>query len=240
MQSNQTKVALVTGASQGLGEGIVHGYVKAGYKVIASSRSIKPDKFESPTVVAVPGDISKPETAENLVRTAIERFGRIDSLVNNAGIYIAKPFVDYTEEDFAALIATNCAGFLHITQRAIRQMLKQGGGGSVVNITATIADQPMKEALASVQCLTKGGLNSVTRALAIEYADAGIRVNAVAPGLIKTPLIPGPHDKLGHLQPMGRMGEIEDVVEAVMYFDSAKFVTGEIIHIDGGQHAGHW
>lgn len=238
--SNQRKVAVVTGASQGLGAGIVEGYRLRGYCVVVNSRSIQPSESDGEEVLVISGDIADPATAERVVSSAIQRFGRIDALVNNAGIFVSKPFIDYTSEDFSKVLSVNLAGFFHITQCALRQMLKQKNG-HIVQITTTLADQPIKGMPAGLAALTKGGLNSITRSLAIEYADQGIRVNAVSPGVIKTPMhAPEAHASLAALHPMGRMGEIQDIVDAVLYLESAAFVTGEVLHVDGGEHAGKW
>jgi NAD(P)-dependent dehydrogenase (short-subunit alcohol dehydrogenase family) len=236
--SEDRKVAIITGASQGIGAGLVEGFLGRGYRVVANSRTIRP--VDSPDVVTIAGDVSDPQAADRVVAEAIGRFGRIDTLVNNAGIFISKPFVDYTEADFAAKLSVNLAGFFHITQRAARRMLEQGSG-HIVQITTTMADQPMTAVPAALASLTKGGLNAITRSLAIEYAARGVRVNAVAPGIIKTPMNPPEtHASLASLHPMDRMGEIRDVVDAVLYLESAGFVTGEVLHVDGGQHAGRW
>jgi NAD(P)-dependent dehydrogenase (short-subunit alcohol dehydrogenase family) len=236
MNTSPKKVALITGASQGIGAGLVAGFLDHGFNVVANSREIEPSK--SPDVITVGGDIADPGTAERIVKAAIDRFGRIDTLVNNAGIFIAKPFVEYSAADFAAMIAVNVAGFFHISQRAVKVML-QRGSGHIVNITTTLAEMPQTGAPAALATLTKGGLNAVTRALAIEYAAKGVRVNAVAPGIIKTPMHPvETHDKLAAMHPMHRMGEVSEVVDAVLYLETAGFVTGEILHVDGGQHAG--
>jgi NAD(P)-dependent dehydrogenase (short-subunit alcohol dehydrogenase family) len=234
--TNAEKVAIVTGASQGIGAGITKAYRGLGYGVIATARSIA---SSDPGIVAVQGDIADADTAERVVQEALTRFGRIDTLVNNAGIYIGKPFTDYTLEDFNALVAVNLAGFFHITTRAVKHMLDRGSG-HVVNVSTTLVEQAESSTPAALQALTKGGLVAVTRSLAIEYASRGLRMNAVSLGVIKTPL----HDEssyagMGALHPLGRVGEIEDVVGGVLYLESASFVTGEILHIDGGQSAGH-
>jgi NAD(P)-dependent dehydrogenase (short-subunit alcohol dehydrogenase family) len=237
VMSNEQKVAIITGASQGIGAGLVKAYRDRNYRVVATSRSIK--QGGDPDVVAVPGDIGDPATAERIVKEAMSRFGRIDTLVNNAGIFIAKPFTDYTIDDFRAKIWTNLAGFFHITQRVAAEMLKQGSG-HIVNITTSITDHAVAGVPTVLANLTKGGINSATKALAIEYAAKGIRVNAVSPGIIKTPMHPAEtHEFLAGLHPMKRMGEVRDIVDAVLYLESAGFVTGEILHVDGGQSAGH-
>jgi NAD(P)-dependent dehydrogenase (short-subunit alcohol dehydrogenase family) len=235
--SNEQKVAVITGASQGIGAGLVKAFRDRNYRVVATSRSIKQGR--DPDIVAVAGDIGDPATAERIVKTASARFGRIDTLVNNAGIFIAKPFTDYTAQDFATKIATNLAGFFYVTQRVAAEMLKQGSG-HIVNITTSLTDQAIAGAPAALANLTKGGINSATKALAIEYAQKGIRVNAVSPGIIQTPMhAPQTHEFLASLHPMRRMGDIRDIVQAVLYLESAGFVTGEILHVDGGQSAGH-
>ena len=235
--SNERKVAIITGASQGIGEALVKAYRDRDYRVVATSRSIK--QGADPDILAVAGDIGDPATAERVVAEALARFGRVDTLVNNAGIFMAKPFTAYTEEDFQAKIATNLAGFFHITQRAAAQMLKQGSG-HIVSITTTLTDHALADVPSVLASLTKGGINSATKSLAIEFANKGVRVNAVSPGVIKTPMhAPETHAFLAGLHPVGRLGEIRDVVEAVLYLETAGFVTGEILHVDGGQSAGH-
>ena len=235
--SNEQKVAVITGASQGIGAGLVKAYRDRNDRVVATSRSIKQSGDKD--IVAVPGDIGDPATAERVAKEAMSRFGRIDILVNNAGIFIAKPFTEYTAEDFASKIATNLAGFFHITQRVAAEMLKQGSG-HIVNITTSLVDNPTARVPTVLANLTKGGINSATKALAIEYASRGIRVNAVSPGIIRTPMHPAEtHEFLAGLHPVKHMGDIRDIVEAVLYLESAGFVTGEILHVDGGQSAGH-
>jgi NAD(P)-dependent dehydrogenase (short-subunit alcohol dehydrogenase family) len=238
---SEHKVAVITGASRGIGAGLVKGFRALGYGVVANSRTIsKSDLSGDSSVVTVGGDIASPDIAEAIISAAIERFGRIDTLVNNAGIFVPKPFVDYSAADFAATVAVNLAGFFHISQRAASRMLR-AGSGHIVNITATIAEQPMASLAAALPILTKGGVNAVTRALAIEYAGRGLRVNAVSPGAIRTPMhSPEMHDFLAGLQPVGRMGETEDILDAVLYLERAPFVTGEILHVDGGASAGRW
>jgi NAD(P)-dependent dehydrogenase (short-subunit alcohol dehydrogenase family) len=235
--SSEQKVAIVTGASQGIGAGLVKAFRDRNYRVVATSRSI--EQTGDRDVVAVRGDVGDPATAEAVVGQAISRFGRIDTLVNNAGIFISKPFTDYTAEDFDNKIATNLAGFFHITQRVAAEMLKQRSG-HIVSITTSLVDHAVGGVPSVLANLTKGGINSATKALAIEYAAQGIRVNAVSPGIVKTPMhTPEAHEFLTALHPMRRMGEIRDIVEAVMFLDTAAFVTGEILHVDGGQSAGH-
>jgi len=230
------KVAIITGASQGIGAGLTAAFRHAGYRVVGTSLSIA--NSEDPDFVTVSGDIADAETAERVVQQALHRFGRIDSLINNAGIYIGKPFTDYTPDDYAAVTAVNLAGFFHITQRAIRQMVAQGSG-HVVNISTSLVDRADSTRPSALASLTKGGLAAVTRSLAIEYASGGVRVNAVALGVIKTPLHDAAsYDGLAALHPLGRVGEISDVVGGILYLEQATFVTGEILHIDGGQTAG--
>ena len=239
--TSENKVAVITGASRGIGFGLAKGYRNIGYRVVANSRSIRnSDLAGDPAVLLVDGDIACRDTAERIVSAAIERFGRIDTLVNNAGVFIAKPFVEYSEADFATVIAVNLAGFFHISHKVASWMLQEGSG-HIINITATIAQQPMASLPAALAALTKGGLNAVTRALAIEYASQCIRVNAVSPGVIRTPM----HSSeilgfLACLQPLDRVGETQDVIDAVMYLEKATFVTGEILHVDGGASAGRW
>ena len=236
--SSERKVAVMTGASQGIGAGLVRGFLDRGYRVVANSQSITPDA--SADVITIAGDIADPAVAERAIGGAVEKFGRVDTLVNNAGVFVAKPFTEYTEADYTHVLSVNLAGFFHVTQRAVRQMLAQGGG-HVVNLTTTLVGQPVKGVPSALASLTKGGLDAVTRSLAIEYADKGIRVNAVAPGIIKTPMhAPETYASLARLHPLGRMGEIREVVEAVLYLESAAFVTGETLRVDGGAHAGHW
>jgi NAD(P)-dependent dehydrogenase (short-subunit alcohol dehydrogenase family) len=238
--ANVNPVAIITGASQGIGAGLVQGYLKRGYRVVANSRNIKPGVDDPPALITVAGDISDPGVSQRVVNAAVERFGRVDTLVNNAGIFIPKSFVEFTPADFQAMVTVNLAGFLYVSQYAAKQMLAQKRG-HIVNITTSLVEQPMKSVNAALTALTKGGLNSVTQALAIEYADRGIRVNAVAPGIIKTPMhAPETHDFLAGLHPLNRMGEVQEIVDAVLYLETAAFVTGQILHVDGGAHAGQW
>ncbi|MCC8950461.1 MULTISPECIES: SDR family NAD(P)-dependent oxidoreductase [Bradyrhizobium] len=233
----EQKVAIVTGASQGLGEAIVKGYRDRNWRVVANSRSIKPSTDSD--VLTVTGDIGDPEVADRIVKQALGRFGRIDTLVNNAGIFLAKPFTDYTDQDYAQVLATNLNGFFYITRRAAREMEKQGSG-HIVQITTSLVDHANSNVPSVLASLTKGGLNAATKSLAIEYAAKGIRVNAVSPGVIRTPMhAPATHDFLAKQHPVGRMGEAKDIVDAVLFLEGAGFVTGEILHVDGGQSAGH-
>ncbi len=230
------RIAIVTGASQGIGAGLVDAFRASGYGVLGTSRSIEPR--DEPDYVTVAGDITDPDTAELVAQRAIERFGRIDCLVNNAGIFIGKPFTDYTRADFDAITATNLAGFFHITQRVIGQMVTQGSG-HVVNVSTSLVDHPDGDRPAALAALTKGGLAAVARSLAIEYASRGVRVNAVSLGVIQTPNHdPASYSGLAELHPIGRVGTVSDVVEGVLYLEGATFVTGEVLHIDGGQAAG--
>jgi len=235
--NNPRKVVVITGASQGIGAGLVKAFRDRDYRVVANSRSIKPSN--DPDVLAIAGDISDRAVAERLIKEGMARFGRIDTLINNAGIFIAKPFTAYTTEDYASTLAVNLNGFFHVSQLAIAEMEKQGSG-RVVNVTTSLVDHAIDGVPSVLASLTKGGLNSATKSMAIEYAKRGIRVNAVSPGIIKTPMhAPETHGALAGLHPVNRMGEISDVVEGILYLESAGFVTGEILHVDGGQSAGH-
>lgn len=234
--AGERKVAVITGASQGIGAGLADGYRQAGYAVVGTARSASPcgdDGF-----VAVAGDIADPQTARRVVDEALERFGRIDTLINNAGIYIGKPFTEYTLDDFLAITAVNLAGFFHITQLVIPQMVSQGAG-HVVNISTSLVDHADAARPSALPALTKGGLVAVTRSLAIEYASRGVRVNAVSLGVIQTPAHdPASYEGLARLHPLGRVGDVDDVVDAILYLERAAFVTGETLHVDGGQAAG--
>ena len=235
-----TKTAIITGASGGIGAGLAEGFLNEGYNVVATSLNASQSLTASPSLVLIDGDIGKEETAAKVVEAAIQRFGTIDVLVNNAGIYLTKPFLEFTTDDFNALVSTNLLGFLYMTQRALKQMLKQKSG-NVVTITAALADQPNAVVNASVSMITKGGLNTVTRSLAIEYAKQGIRFNAVAPGVVETPLHKDiSRDFLAARQPMETITEVSDIVGAVLYLAKAGQVTGEVLHVDAGAHAGRW
>lgn len=232
-----SKVVIITGASQGIGAAVVQAYRALDYRVVATSRSIQPSI--DPNILTVAGDIADPATAQRVIREALATFGRIDSLINNAGIFIAKPFTAYTPEDYASVLAVNLNGFFYITQLAIAEMEKNRAG-HVVNVTTSLADHAIDGVPSVLANLTKGGLNSATKSLAIEYAKRGIRVNAVSPGIIKTPMHgEETHAALGQLHPVGHMGEVSDIAQAIIYLENAAFVTGEILHVDGGQSAGH-
>jgi NAD(P)-dependent dehydrogenase (short-subunit alcohol dehydrogenase family) len=235
--NNSQPVAIITGASRGIGASLVSAYRKLGYAVVANSRNIAAS--DDPMVLTVPGDIGRPGVGKHIVGAALERFGRIDTVVNNAGIFIAKPFTDYTDDDYDAVTGVNMRGFFEVSRAAIAAM-QSTGGGHLVNISTSLVDHANSQVPSVLASLTKGGLNAATKALAIEYALQGIRVNAVALGVIRTPMHdPASYETLAKLHPLGRLGEIDDVVDAVVYLENAKFVTGEILHVDGGQSAGH-
>jgi NAD(P)-dependent dehydrogenase (short-subunit alcohol dehydrogenase family) len=235
--SIEQKVAVVTGASRGIGAALVRGFRDRNYRVVATARSIKPSGDDD--ILAVPGDIAEWTTAESVVMQTLAKFGRIDTLVNNAGIFLAKPFTQYSAEDYAEVMGINVSGFFRLTQLAIAEMEKQSSG-HVVQITTTLVEQANSIVPSVLASLSKGGLNAATKSLAIEYAGRGIRVNAVSPGIIKSSMHPvATHAQLGALHPVGRMGEMSDIVGAVLYLEQATFVTGEILHVDGGQSAGH-
>jgi NAD(P)-dependent dehydrogenase (short-subunit alcohol dehydrogenase family) len=238
MGTQDRRVVVVTGASQGIGAGIVEGYRGKDWAVVATSRTIK--ATDDPVVLAVAGDISDPATADRIVAEALEAFGRIDTLVNNAGVFVSKPFIDYTVEDYAEVVGVNLTGFFRLTQLAISHMLARGSG-HVVNISTTLVDVADSSSPSALTALTKGGVAAATRSLAIEYASRGIRVNAVSPGIIQTPVHP-PESYAGlgeRLVPLGHVGQVDDVVNAILFLESSPFVTGEIVHVDGGQIAGH-
>ena len=235
--SSEQKVAVITGASQGIGAALVRAYRDRNYRVVATALSMQPSSDDE--VLVVSGDIADRKTAERAVSEGIARFGRINTLVNNAGIFISKPFTQYTEADYAAIVAVNLTGFFNIAQRAVAEMEKHGSG-HIVQITTSLADHAIAGVPAVLAALTKGGLNAATKSLAIEYAQRGIRVNAVALGTIKTPMHSvEEYAQLAALHPVGRLGEVSDVVDAILYLEAASFVTGEILHVDGGQSAGH-
>src|ERR1700728_1062558 len=234
MSEQDDKVAIITGGSQGIGAGLVAEYRRRGWAVVATSRTIKPDG--DPEVLTVDGDISEAATADRIISRALEHFGRIDTLVNNAGVYISKPFTDYTANDCAAAVGVNLTGFFTLTQRTVVEMLKREGG-HIVNISTTLADYANSSAPSVLTSLTNGGLASATKSLAIEYASRGIRVNAVSPGIIQTPVHPAEsYSDLGtQLPPVGHMGQVRDIVDGILFLESSPFITGEVLHIDGGQ-----
>ena len=241
--SGERKTAIVTGGSQGIGAGLVKAFLERGYNVVANSRKItKSGAFETSDEVALlDGNIAEPATAARIVETALSRFKSINALVNNAGIFFTKPFTDYTVEDFKSLVSTNVEGFLYVTQLSIKQMLAQKTGGSIVTITAALARNPIRGVTAAVPMITKGGLETITQHLAIEYAKDGIRVNAVAPGAVYTPLHRDtPKDVMESLSPMGLPSTVKDITDAVMYLTDAATVTGDILYVDGGAHVGKW
>jgi NAD(P)-dependent dehydrogenase (short-subunit alcohol dehydrogenase family) len=237
MNPTSQKVAVITGGSQGIGAGLVAAYRGQGWRVVATARTMKP--AEDPDVLTIDGDIADPATADRIISGALRRFGRIDTLINNAGVYLSKPFTDYTAEDYAQVVGVNLGGFFWLTQRAIAEMLKQNGG-HVVNISATIAEYADSSTPSVLTALTKGGLAAATRSLAVEYASRGIRVNAVSPGIIQTPVHPAEsYEGLGDSIPVGHVGQVSDVVGGILFLEASPFITGEILHIDGGQSAGH-
>jgi NAD(P)-dependent dehydrogenase (short-subunit alcohol dehydrogenase family) len=242
MEPNQ-KTVIVTGASQGIGAGIVQAFLARGYNVVGTARNATKSKELSASdhVALIDGDIGQFETAQKVAQLAIKRFGSIDAVVANAGIFLVKPFTDYTPDDLRALVSTNLAGFIYITQLAVKQMLSQKSGGSIVTISAALADNPIAGQTASVPMITKGGLNTVMRSLAIEYAKEHIRFNAVAPGVVDSPLhAEDPADSLKTLSPMGTISSVEDIATAVVYLTEARQITGEVLHVDGGAHIGKW
>ncbi|MGA3147698.1 MAG: SDR family oxidoreductase [Acidimicrobiales bacterium] len=237
MSGNEMKVAIITGGSKGIGACLVSAYRGRGWGVVASARTIKPS--EDANIVTVEGDVADPAADDRIVSVALEHFGRIDTLINNAGIFISKPFTEYTDEDYSSIVSVNVTGFFRITQRVVAEMLK-GSGGHIVNITTTLADYADADVPSVLVSLTKGGLASATKSLAIEYATRGIRVNAVSPGVIQTSMnAADSYDADAALEPLGRVGQISDIVDGILFLESSPFITGEILHIDGGQIAGH-
>jgi NAD(P)-dependent dehydrogenase (short-subunit alcohol dehydrogenase family) len=238
MGAHNQKVAIITGASQGIGASLVTEYRRRGWSVVATSRTIRSD--DDPELLAVDGDISEGATIDRIIREALGRFGRIDTLINNAGVFLSKPFTDYTDDDYATVVGVNLTGFFRLTQRTIDEMLKRGGG-HIVNITTTLADYANSSTPSVLTSLTKGGLASATRSLAIEYASRGIRVNAISPGIIQTPVHPAEsYATLGdQLPPLGHVGQVSDIVNGILFLEYSPFITGEILHVDGGQIAGH-
>jgi NAD(P)-dependent dehydrogenase (short-subunit alcohol dehydrogenase family) len=235
--SNSQRVAIITGASQGIGAGLVTAYRKLEYAVVANSRTI--EETDDPMVLTVAGDIAQPGVGQRIVDAALERFGRVDTVVNNAGIFIAKPFTEYTDGDYDVVTGVNTRGFFEVSRAAVAAM-QSGSGGHIVNISTSLVDHANSQVPSVLASLTKGGLDAATKALAIEYASQGIRANAVALGVIRTPMHdPSSYDALAKLHPVDRLGEIDDIVDAVIYLENAPFVTGEILHVDGGQSAGH-
>ena len=235
--NTRQRVAVITGASQGIGEGLVAGFRKLGYAVVANSRTIGDN--DDPMVLTVAGDISQPGVGQRIVDAALDRFGRIDTVVNNAGIFVAKPFTEYTDDDFDAVTGVNLRGFFEVSRAAVAAMLANGDGGHVVNISTSLVDHANSAVPSALASLTKGGLNAVTKSLAIEYAGRGIRSNTVALGIIRTPMHDeSTYDAMAKMHPLARIGEVDDVVDAVLYLENAPFVTGEVLHVDGGQSAG--
>jgi NAD(P)-dependent dehydrogenase (short-subunit alcohol dehydrogenase family) len=242
MNSNHKQTAAITGASSGIGLGLTRGFLQAGFNVVANSRNMTGSGALSPAddLLLVDGDVGEPATARNLIQSAEQRFGRIDVVINNAGIFVPKPFTEYTPEDFMRVVSTNLAGFFYLTQEAVRHM-RQNGGGQILTISTTLARQPVAGINAALTNLTKGGLDSATRALAIEYAAEGIRVNAIAPGIVDTPMHrPENHETLKRLHPIARLGTVQEIVEAALFLVGAAFITGEVLYVDGGAHAGKW
>lgn len=237
------KTAVVTGASRGIGAGVVSAFLQRGYCVVANSRSITTEKPFPPSskLAVVAGDIADPGTAAKIIAAAVSQFGGVDLLINNAGMYVRKNFTDYTAEDLRSIVSVNIEGFLFITQLAVKQMVAQGTGGGVVNITASQASHPIAGVNVSVPMLTKGGLEAITRSLAMEYVQQGIRVNAVAPSVVNRPSYKD--DWKGFVttfQPMAQIAEVKDIVDAIVYLTEASQVTGEVLHVDGGAHIGKW
>jgi NAD(P)-dependent dehydrogenase (short-subunit alcohol dehydrogenase family) len=241
--TTKQKTIIVTGASQGIGAAVANLFLERGYNVVGNSRNIthRNELQRSDKLALVDGDIGLASTAQTILGTAVRRFGAVDALVNNAGIFFAKPFTEYTPEDFRVLSSTNLDGFIHTTQLAVKQMLSQKSGGSVVSISTSIVDHPIAAFTASVAMITKGGIDAISRSLAMEYAPQGIRVNVVAPGIVDTPLHKdNPKDFLRTLSPLGQISSARDIAQAVFYLTEASQVTGEVLHVDGGAHLGRW
>jgi NAD(P)-dependent dehydrogenase (short-subunit alcohol dehydrogenase family) len=236
VSQERSRVAIITGGSHGIGAGLVQGYRQRGWSVVASARMIKPS--DDPGIVTVAGDITDPATADRIMTAAREHFGQVDTLVNDAGVYISKPFTEYTAADYALVTGVNLGGFFWLTQLVVTEMLRHGRG-HIVNISATIAERPDSATPAVLTALTKAGLAAAARSLAVEYASRGIRVNAIAPGVIETALHPSGATPADHLPPLGRLGQVSDIVDAILFLESAPYITGEILHVDGGQFAGH-
>jgi NAD(P)-dependent dehydrogenase (short-subunit alcohol dehydrogenase family) len=242
MNDTHKQTAVITGASSGIGLGLARGFLAAGFQVLANSRNVTRAKTLTPSdnLMLVDGDVGDPSAARNLIERAVERFGRVDVLVNNAGIFVPKRFTEYSTEDFGRVVSTNLAGFFYVSQEAARHM-RQNGGGHILTITTTLAQQPVAGVNAALTNLTKGGLNSITRALAIEYAAEGIRVNAIAPGIVDTPMHkPENHEALKRLHPIARLASVDEIVDAALFLVRAPFITGEVLHVDGGAQAGKW
>lgn len=242
MKNNHTQTALITGASSGIGLGLTKGFLAAGFNVVANSRNITTagTLIPSDDLLLVDGDVGDPSTARNLVDVARKRFGGVDVLINNAGIFVPKPFTEYSPEDFQRVVSTNLAGFFFVSQEAARHM-RRNGGGQIINISTTLAQQPVAGVTAALTSLTKGGLDSVTKELAIEYAAEGIRVNAIAPGIVDTPMHrPEDHPALKNLHPIHRLGTVQEIVDAALFLARSSFITGEILYVDGGANAGKW
>ena len=242
MNGNDKQTALITGASSGIGLGLTKGFLAAGFHVVANSRNVAAAGTLTPSddLLLIDGDVGEPSTARNLIEGAERRFGKVDVLINNAGIFVPKPFIEYTPEDFQRVVKTNLAGFFYVSQEAVRHMQRRGGG-QIITITTTLAQQPVAGVTAALTSLTKGGLNSVTRGLAIEYAAAGIRVNAIAPGIVDTPMHRAEdHEALKRLHPIPRLATVQEIVDAALFLVRAPFITGEVLHVDGGSHAGKW
>jgi NAD(P)-dependent dehydrogenase (short-subunit alcohol dehydrogenase family) len=242
MKNNRQQTAVITGASSGIGLGLTNGFLDAGFNVVANSRHVTSAGTLAPSdnLLLVDGDVGKATSARDLINQALQRFESVDVLINNAGIFVPKPFVDYTPDDFQRVISTNLAGFFYVTQEAARHM-QHNGGGQIITITTTLAQQPVAGVTAALTSLTKGGLNSVTRGLAIEYAARGIRVNAIAPGIVDTPMHKAEnHASLKHLHPIARLATVQEIVDTALFLARAPFITGEVIYVDGGAHAGKW